>query len=74
MKNNPMALTRFILGLVSVVFYSIGILPILGIIFSAIGLATFKPDIQKNKWMAVAGLILSILYTLMSLREHGHLG
>jgi hypothetical protein len=74
MKNNPMALTGFILGLASVGFYFIGILPILGIVFSSIGLATFKPDIQKNKWMAVAGLILSVLYTLMSLREHGHFG
>jgi hypothetical protein len=74
MKNNPMALTGFIFGLVSMVLYYIGILPTLGIIFSSIGLGTFKPDIHKNRWMAAVGLILGILYTLMSMREHGHLG
>ena len=73
-KNNPMATTGFVLGIVSVFFYFIGILPILAAVFSAIGLGTFKPDRQKNKWTAVVGLGLGIIYTLMYMRAHGHLG
>jgi hypothetical protein len=64
LTNNGMAMTGFILGLVSVVFYVIGILPILAVIFSAVGLGTFKSHVQKNRWMAITGLILGILYTL----------
>jgi tetratricopeptide (TPR) repeat protein len=67
---NPLALTGFILGLVSVVLYVIGIIPILGIVFSAIGLARFNPETQKAKWMAGWGLALSILFTVMYLTRH----
>ena len=71
-KNNPMALTGFIVGLVSMVLFVIGILPILTIVFSSIGLGTFKPVVQKNKWMAGVGLTLGIVSTLMYMREYGH--
>ncbi len=73
-KNNSMAATGFVLGIVSVFLYFIGILPILAIVFSSIGLGTFKPDSQKNKWMAGVGLALGIIYTLMYMRAYGHLG
>lgn len=66
-RNNGMALTGFVLGIVSVFLYEIGIIPILGIVFSAIGLGTFKPQSQKNRWMAGVGLAASIVYTLMYL-------
>jgi len=67
---NPLALTGFILGLTSVVLYAIGIIPILGIVFSAIGLGRFNPETQKAKWMAGWGLTLSILFTIMFLTRH----
>jgi tetratricopeptide (TPR) repeat protein len=67
---NPLALTGFILGLTSVVLYVIGIIPILGIVFSAIGLGRFNPETQKAKWMAGWGLALSILFTIMYLTRH----
>lgn len=67
---NPLALTGFILGLTSVVFYVIGIIPILGIVFSAIGLGRFNPETQKAKWMGGWGLALSILFTIMFLSRH----
>jgi len=68
---NPLAMTGFILGLVSV---SIGLcccygLPfnIAGIIFSAIGLAQIKksPHRYKGRGFALAGLITSILSILL---------
>jgi tetratricopeptide (TPR) repeat protein len=66
---NGMAAAGFALGLASIPFYFIGILPILGIVFSAIGLGTFKPERQKAKWMAVTGLILGIIYSILSVTE-----
>lgn len=73
-KNNLIATTGFSLGIVSVFFYFIGILPILAIVFSSIGLATFKSELQKNKWMAGVGLALGIIYTFMYVRAIGYLG
>ena len=67
-----MALTGFVLGVASIFVYHIGIVPILGIVFSSIGLATFKVDLQKCKWMAGVGLGVSVLYTLMYLSHYGH--
>jgi len=72
--NNPWALWGFIVGLVSVVFFWIGIIPLIGLVLSVIGLTSFKPESQKNKWMAGVGLCLSIIYTLMYMREYVHLG
>lgn len=72
-RNNPMAVTGFVLGLVSVVLYEVGILPILAVVFSGIGLASFKPEAQKNKWMAGWGLALGVVYTIMMLNHYGHL-
>lgn len=67
---NPLAMTGFILGLTSVVFYVIGIIPILGIVFSGIGLGRFNPETQKAKWMGGWGLALSILFTITFLSRH----
>jgi hypothetical protein len=64
---NGMAITGFVLGLVSTVLYPIGIIPILGIVFSGIGMGTFKPQKQKAKWMAPTGLFFSIVYAVMFL-------
>jgi hypothetical protein len=72
-RLNPMGLTGFILGLCSMVLYAIGILPILAIVFSGIGMRTFKPDTQKSPWMAYIGLGLGIVYTIMDLSGNGHL-
>jgi hypothetical protein len=73
-KNNGMATTGFVLGLISVFLYMIGLIPILAIVFSAVGLGTFKPNIHKNKWMAGVGLALGIVYTIMYMQAYGHLG
>ena len=67
LHNNTMALVGFILGILSAFVYALfSIMPILGIIFSGIGLGTFKPETQKNKWMAWAGLAISVIYFLMA--------
>jgi uncharacterized membrane protein HdeD (DUF308 family) len=73
-KNNPFCLTGFIMGLFSVFLGGVvGILPILTIIFSAIGLSKFDESINKSKWQGITGLILGILYTLVYLNNYGHI-
>ncbi len=72
-KASGMAVAGFSLGIASVFLYWIGIVPILGLIFSIIALATYRPEIHTGRWMAVIGLVLSALYTVMSLAALGHL-
>jgi len=72
--NNKAALTGFILGLVSILFAWIGIIPLCAIIFSVVGACTFKPETQKNKWQAIVGLVLGILGMLSNMSIHGHFG
>ena len=72
-RFNAMGLTGFIIGLCSVALYAIGILPVLAIVFSGIGIGTFKPEAQKSSWMAYVGLGLGILYTIMNLSDKGYL-
>ena len=73
LKSNGFAVTGFILGLVSIFLAFIGMLPILAVIFSTIGLFTFKPMTQKNRWMAIVGLVLGVLYTFSYLQIYGHI-
>lgn len=61
--RNPAATTGLILGLASILFYEVGLVPILAIVFSGIGLS--KGPTGKGK--AIAGLVLGILYTLVSM-------
>jgi hypothetical protein len=72
-SNSASALIGFILGLVSVVLYFVGVIPILAIVFSGIGLATFDEGRQKNRWMAFVGLALGVVYTVVMLNHYGHL-
>jgi len=61
---NAFALVGFILGLLSTVLYWVlAIVPILAIIFSIIGIVGAEKAKQKGKGIAIAGLILGILYT-----------
>lgn len=70
---NKLALSGFILGLLSIFFAWIGIIPILALILSALGLGTFDKERQRGRWQAITGLILGILYTLVYMSMYGHL-
>ena len=61
---NAFSLVGFILGLLSILLYWVlAITPILAIIFSLIGLIGTDKAKQKGKGLAIAGLILGIVYT-----------
>lgn len=59
-KNNGLALASFILSLVGLVVAGIPC-GTLAIIFGGISMFKFNPETQKNKWMAIVGLILGIV-------------
>lgn len=66
-RTNPMAITGLIMGIISLPAFLICCagfpFNILGIVFSAIGLAQIKknPEVEQGKGLAITGLILSIL-------------
>lgn len=72
-KHNKIALAGFIIGLLSIVLFIIGIIPIIGILINIIGLASIKKEIHKNRWMAISGLSLCIVFMLVNFRfYHGN--
>ena len=72
-KHNWAAVTGFVLGLASILFYWLGLIPILAVVFSGIGLGTFDSEKHKRKWMAGVGLALGIIYTLGYLTTYGYI-
>jgi tetratricopeptide (TPR) repeat protein len=65
-KNNNIALAGFIIGLFSIFLFIFGIIPIIGILVSVIGLITIKKEIHKNKWMAISGLCLCVIFMFVN--------
>lgn len=61
------------LGISSVFLAEFGIIPLLAIIFSFIGLGKADERAGKGRLAAVFGLVLGILYTLASLHMHGNI-
>ena len=58
-KNNSLALASFILGLVCFIIAGIP-LGTAAVITGIISLTKFNPETEKNKWMAIVGIILGI--------------
>lgn len=73
-KSNPLCMAGFIFGVISTFFgMEIGILPLMAIILSSVGMAQFKNNTYKNKWHGIVGLILGILYMLANVAYYRHL-
>ena len=72
-KKNKLAITGFTLGIVSIFFSSIGIIPILALILSSIGLYQAKKRKEGGVILAIIGLILGAIYTLVYMRIYGHI-
>jgi hypothetical protein len=67
-RLNSLSLAGVAFGLISCVFQALGVMPILGIVFSTLGLVSFDERTEKMRWMAAFGLGLSILITMLSFR------
>lgn len=71
-KNN-WAVVGFILGVLSIFFAWIGIIPLSGLVINIVGIIKARKRGGKGKWLAMIGLILSSLYTLVYLNRYGYL-
>ena len=71
-KPNPCGLIGFGLGIASVFLSFIGIIPLLGIIFSVVGLVTHDDTKHEKAWQAKWGLGLSIVFGLVNMSMYGH--
>jgi drug/metabolite transporter (DMT)-like permease len=71
--NNRHGVAGLVLGVIGYFLYEVGLLPILAIVFSGIGLGTHDPSQHKNRWMSVVGLISGIIGTFLYLYAYGHL-
>ena len=70
-KKDLFAVWGFVTGIVSI-FLGMGLLPIIAIVLSAIGInKTKEPD--TGRWMAITGLILGILYFIVYLYNYGYI-
>jgi hypothetical protein len=63
----------FWFGIASIFLYFIGIIPLVGIIISIVGLIQYKKETQRGRWQGITGLILNCLYFLMSIHLYGHI-
>ena len=58
-KNNGLALASFVMGLVCYIIAGIP-LGTAAVITGIVALTKFNPETEKNKWMAIVGIILGI--------------
>jgi len=72
-KRNKLATTGFVLGILSIFFSWIGIIPISAIIISSIGLYQSKERKESGAILAIIGFILGIIYTLVYMKTYGHI-
>ncbi len=71
-KNN-WAKAGFIIGIASIFFAPIGIIPLSGLVVNTIGIIKAKKLHGKGKWFAIIGFTLSALYTLVYLHRYGYI-
>lgn len=71
--NNPWALAGFVLGLLSIILFMVGIIPLLAIVFGIVGLVTYDNRRDKNHWMAPLALVLGGVFTFAMLVFYGHI-
>lgn len=67
MENNKhkfLALTVLSLGLLSVLFGSIGIVPLIALVFGFISLFKLREMSKKNKIFSILGLLLAFIYSI----------
>lgn len=71
-RNNPWALTGFILGCCSILLSIFGILWIAAVVCGIVGVTTFDDERHTNKWMGPVGLVLGVLGFIANMAAYGH--
>jgi hypothetical protein len=63
-STDGFAITGFVLAMVSIFTFWMFLPPLLGIVFSAIGMSRTKNGKRKGRGLAVAGLVVSIIVSV----------
>lgn len=71
--KNKWAIAGFILAFLSIFFAFIGIIPLAGVITNIIGIYKAGSLSGRGKWLAIIGLIISLIYTLVYLNHYGYI-
>ncbi len=70
---NRFAVAGLIVGVLSIVAYEIGVVPLLAVGLSVAGLFTFDATRHRGAWVAWVGLVLGSTYSLAYLWHYGHI-
>ncbi len=71
--NNYWANIGLVLGILSIFFAFVGVIPLSGLVISLIGASKAKSMNNKGLWQAIIGLLLSIVFTIVYLRKYGYI-
>jgi len=71
--NNYWANTGLVLGITSIFFAFVGIIPLSGLVISLIGISKARSMNNKGLWQAVIGLLLSVVFTIVYLKNYGYI-
>ena len=72
-SKNKLATVGLWLGLASILFWEIGIIPLLAIVFSSIALYRTGEYHGNGRIKAIFGLVLGVLYMISNAYQNGHL-
>lgn len=72
-SKDKVAIISFVLGILSIPFAFVGVVPIAAIIFGVWGINRTKSN-GTGRWMAVTGLVLGAVFLLANAYTNGHLG
>lgn len=64
----------FWFGVASVFLGWIGIIPLIGMTISIVGLVKFNKSSEKGLWMGITGFILNLLYSVANAYANGNIG
>jgi hypothetical protein len=73
-KQNGWGVAGLSISILGYFIYEVGLVPLLGLAASIVGLATFDVSQHKNRWMATVGLIIGSIGTLLYLYSYGYIG
>ena len=73
-QKNVWCKRGFWMGLASIFLSFIGLIPLIGLVLSIVGLVKFNKEKHSGLWMGITGLILNLLYLLLNAYNNGHIG
>ncbi len=73
-KYKGLAIASFVLGILSVFFGSIGIIPLIALIIGIVSLFKLKQMKRGNKIFAIIGFVLALIYSIIFFLVYSSIG